>query len=206
KGEIDILVGTQMVSKGLDFANVTLVGVISAEANLWLPDFRADERTFQLLTQVSGRAGRSKAEGEVLIQTQNDKHFVLQKVVENNYEAFYKKEIAMREMMGYPPFTRLCLIEAKDESEEDARGAINDFYNMLLSYKAGLKIAPPTEAILAKIKNQYRFHILIKSDRRADPRGSNLRNAVLNTYIGFNQKSRFRNVKLFFDIDPQSIL
>jgi len=92
KGDIDILVGTQMVSKGLDFPRVTLVGVISAETTLWLPDFRADERTFQLLTQVSGRAGRSKVAGEVIIQTYNEKHFVLQKVLENDYKGFYEKE------------------------------------------------------------------------------------------------------------------
>ncbi len=96
-GEIDILVGTQMVSKGLDFANVTLVGVIAAETSLWIPDFRADERTFQLLTQVSGRSGRSEKTGEVIIQTQNQKHFVLQKVLMNDYKGFYEKEIVLRE-------------------------------------------------------------------------------------------------------------
>ncbi len=83
-----------MVSKGLDFSRVTLVGVISAETTLWLPDFRADERTFQLLTQVSGRSGRSKVKGEVIIQTHNEKNFTLQKVVQNDYSGFYQKEIA----------------------------------------------------------------------------------------------------------------
>ncbi|MDH3269327.1 MAG: primosomal protein N', partial [Ignavibacteria bacterium] len=119
-GEIDVLVGTQMVSKGLDFSRVTLVGVISAETTLWLPDFRADERTFQLLTQVSGRAGRSKSPGEVIIQTQNEKHFALQMVLNNNYNGFYEKEIADREKLGFPPFTRIALIEAKDQSNEKA--------------------------------------------------------------------------------------
>jgi len=90
RGDTDILVGTQMVSKGLDFARVTLVGVISAETTLWLPDFRADERTFQLLTQVSGRAGRSKVKGEVIIQTQNERNFTLQKVLLGDYSGFYK--------------------------------------------------------------------------------------------------------------------
>ena len=95
RGRLEILVGTQMVSKGLDFANVTLVGVIAAETSLWIPDFRADERTFQLLTQVSGRSGRSDKEGEVIIQTQNQKHFVLQKVLMNDYKGFYEKEIGL---------------------------------------------------------------------------------------------------------------
>lgn len=206
KGEIDILVGTQMVSKGLDFSNVTLVGVIAAETSLWLPDFRADERTFQLLTQVSGRAGRSKAEGEVIIQTQNDKHFVLQKVIANDYQTFYEHEIVIRERMGYPPFSRLCLIEARDENETDARGAIDEFYSCLIKHQRGLKITPPSEAIIAKIKKNYRFHILIKSDRKVDPGGALLRNCVLNSFISFNKNSRYRNIRLFFDIDPQSII
>ncbi len=204
-GEIDILVGTQMVSKGLDFSHVTLVGVIAAETSLWLPDFRADERTFQLLTQVSGRAGRSKIKGEVLIQTQNEKHFVLQKVLENNYEEFYRKEIFSREQMGYPPFTRICLIEAKDEDDENAKGAIHDFYNQLIKHKQGLKITPPSEAIIAKLKKYFRYQILVKVDRKVDPGGAILRNAILNSFINFNRDSRFRNVKLNFDIDAQNI-
>ncbi|MDP4197387.1 MAG: primosomal protein N', partial [Bacteroidota bacterium] len=86
------------------------------------------------------------------------------------------------------------------------RGAINDFYSFLQNYRSGLKITPPSEAIIARLKNQFRFHILIKSDRRIDPGGSILRNAVYNSFIQFNQKSRFRNIRLFFDIDPQSII
>ena len=206
KGEIEILVGTQMVSKGLDFPNVTLVGVISAETTLWLPDFRADERTFQLLTQVSGRSGRSKTAGEVIIQTQNERHFVLQRVLSQDYEGFYQKEIALRQQTGFPPFTRICLIESRDENESYARGAISDFYNYLLQYKKGLRITSPTAAVIARLKKNYRFHIMIKSDKKIDPGGTYLRNAVLNSFINFNQKSRYRNVKLFFDIDPQSII
>ena len=206
KGEIDVLVGTQMVSKGLDFSNVTLVGVISAETTLWLPDFRADERTFQLLTQVSGRAGRSKTEGEVLIQTLDQKHFVLQKVLMNDYESFYEKEILLREQGGYPPFTRLALIELKDEYENKAQNAAGDFYKFLKKYCAGLDIIPPTPAVIAKIKSQYRFHILIKSSRKTDISGKRLRAAVLNSFIEFNQRSRFKEVKVIIDIDPQNVI
>ena len=206
KGDIDILVGTQMVSKGLDFPRLTLVGVISAETTLWLPDFRADERTFQLLTQVAGRAGRSKVEGEVIIQTQNEKHFALQKVLMNDYEGFYQKEIVEREKLGYPPFARICLIEAKDIDEEKARGAIMDFHKELIAYRKWLNISSPTAAIIARIKNNYRFHILIKSPRVTDPGGKILRQAALNSFVEFNRKSRYRDVKLFYDVDPQSIL
>lgn len=206
KGEINILVGTQMVSKGLDFSNVTLVGVISAETTLWIPDFRADERTFQLLTQVSGRAGRADKKGEVIIQTQNSKNFVLQKVVENDYKGFYEKEIDLREKGEYPPFTRIGLVEIKDEKEDRARGAINEFANYLKNYSRGLKVSPPTEAVIYKIKGNYRFNVLIKSSKKIDPSGKLLRNALLNSYIEFNQKSKFKDVKVIIDVDPQSIL
>jgi len=205
-GQINILVGTQMVSKGLDFSNVTLVGVISAETTLWIPDFRADERTFQLLTQVSGRAGRADKKGEVIIQTQNSKNFVLQKVVENDYKGFYEKEIDLREKGEYPPFTRIGLIEIKDEKEDRARGAIKEIANYLKKYSKGLKVSPPTEAVIYKIKGNYRFNILIKSSKKIDPSGKLLRNALLNSYIEFNQKSKFKDVKVILDIDPQSIL
>jgi primosomal protein N' (replication factor Y) len=206
KGEIDILVGTQMVSKGLDFSRVTLVGVISAETSLWMPDFRADERTFQLLTQVAGRAGRSTIEGEVIIQTQNEKTFTLQKVLQNDYMGFYKKEIEMRRGLGYPPFTRICLVETKDPDESKAKGAINDFYQELLPYRKWLNISQPSTALIARLKGNYRFHIMIKSPRESDPGGAILRKAVVNAYVEFNRKSRFREVKLIYDIDPQSIL
>ena len=206
KGEINVLVGTQMVSKGLDFSNVTLVGVIAAETSLWIPDFRADERTFQLLTQVSGRAGRSEKLGEVLIQTQNAKNFVLQKVIENDYQDFYKKEIHLRELGEYPPFTRLGLIEIKDGKEDRARSAINEFAKYLNKNSRGLKITPPAEAVIYKIKGFYRFQILIKSSRKSDPSGKVLRNAILNSFVEFNQKSKFKDAKLIIDIDPQSII
>ncbi|HUX61268.1 MAG TPA: primosomal protein N' [Ignavibacteriaceae bacterium] len=205
RGNIDILVGTQMVSKGLDFARLTLVGVISAETTLWLPDFRADERTFQLLTQVAGRAGRSKAEGEVIIQTQNENYFTLQKVLQNDYAGFYQKEIKERESAIYPPFARLCLIETKDVSEDKAKGAIVDFYKELINYKKWLIISQPTSAIITKVKGNFRFHILIKALKDIDPGGAVMRKAVINSYIEFNRKSRYRDVKLIYDVDPQSI-
>ena len=204
-GETQILVGTQIVAKGLDFSNVTLVGVISAETTLWIPDFRADERTFQLLTQVSGRAGRSTTEGEVLIQTQNKSHFVLQKVLANDYHGFYINEIKLREDKGYPPFTRICTVETKDESEQKARGALNDFYNILITKKASLTISVPQPAMIARLKGKYRFKILIKSSKSIDSSGKFLRNAVLETFIEFNQKSKFSDIKPIIDMDPQSI-
>jgi primosomal protein N' (replication factor Y) len=206
KGETDILVGTQMVSKGLDFPRLTLVGVISAETTLWIPDFRADERTFQLLTQVSGRAGRSRVEGEVIIQTFNEKSFTLQKVLQNDYTGFYEKEIANRQNMGYPPFTRICLIETKDMDNDKARNASFDFHKELSVYKKYLQITPASTALIARLKGQYRYHILVKSNKETDPGGGILRKAILDSFVEFNRKSRFRDVKIFFDVDPQSVM
>ena len=206
KGEVDILVGTQMVSKGLDFSRLTLVGVISAETTLWLPDFRADERTFQLLTQVSGRAGRSKVEGEVVIQTFNEKSFTLQKVLQNDYTGFYEREVVSRQNAGYPPFTRICLIETKDMDNDKARGAAFEFHKELIAFKKYLQITPPVTALIARLKGQFRYHILIKSSKEKDPGGGILRKAVLDSFVEFNRKSRYRDVKLFFDVDPQSVM
>ncbi len=205
-GETDVLVGTQMVSKGLDFSRVTLVGVISAETTLWLPDFRADERTFQLLTQVSGRAGRSKDPGEVIIQTQNEKHFALQMVLNNNYNGFYEKETADREKMGFPPFTRIALIETKDQSNEKAKGAIKGFYNELKNFGKWMNISSPSPAIIAKLKGQYRYQILIKSSKETDAGGKIMRKAILDSFVEFNRKSRYKDVRLIYDVDPQSII
>ena len=169
KGDIDILVGTQMVSKGLDFPRLTLVGVISAETTLWLPDFRADERTFQLLTQVAGRAGRSKVEGEVIIQTQNEHNFTLQRVLQNDYTGFYQREIEIREKTGYPPFTHICLIETKDLDEVKAKDALTDFYTEIFAYKKWLTISKPSAAIIARLKGFYRFHLIIKTKKKPIP-------------------------------------
>jgi primosomal protein N' (replication factor Y) len=205
-GETDVLVGTQMVSKGLDFSRVTLVGVISAETTLWLPDFRADERTFQLLTQVSGRAGRSKNPGEVIIQTQNEKHFALQMVLNNNYKGFYQKEIADREKMGFPPFTRIALIETKDQTDEKAKGAISGFYKELKKFGKWMKISSPAPAIIAKLKGQYRYQILIKSSKETDAGGKLMRKAIMDSFVEFNRKSRYKDVRLIYDVDPQSVI
>ncbi|MBU0561368.1 MAG: primosomal protein N', partial [Bacteroidetes bacterium] len=206
KGEIDILVGTQMVSKGMDFPNVTLVGVVSAETTLWLPDFRADERTFQLLTQVAGRAGRSKIEGEVIIQTQNKNHFVLQRVLKNDYDGFYKNELKLRKSGEYPPFTRLALIESRNENEKKAQEAIKDFYNRIKQLKTNLKLLPPVPALISKLRGFYRYHLMIKSYKHLDPGGKHLRQSINDAMIDYNQKSKFRDIKLIVDIDPQNVL
>ncbi|PJA99086.1 MAG: primosomal protein N' [Ignavibacteriales bacterium CG_4_9_14_3_um_filter_30_11] len=206
QGQIDILVGTQMVSKGLDFSRVTLVGVIAAENSLWMPDFRADERTFQLLTQVSGRSGRSDKKGEVLIQTQNDSNPTLQKVLKYDYEGMYDNEIYHREKLYYPPFVRLALIEGKDLNEIRSKGAVDELFNYLNQFNKWISVSNPTPAIISRIKGFYRFQILLKSEKTSDPGGAILRKAILESITKFKQRSIFKDVKILYDIDPQSIM
>lgn len=206
EGEIDILVGTQMVAKGLDFSRVTLVGVIAAENSLWFPDFRADERTFQLLTQVAGRAGRSKNPGEVVIQTQDDRHFVLQKVLQHDYEGFYKKEIVDRQARNYPPFSHLCLVEVRDRKDEKAKGALTDFYKQIIPYRKVVHSTPPSLAVIGKLRGEYRYQLLLRSSRKDDPSGSVLRKAIEEAYIQYTQQSQFRDIRIMFDMNPQSVL
>lgn len=206
EGEIDVLIGTQLVAKGLDFSRVTLVGVISAEATLWMPDFRADERTFQLLTQVSGRAGRSSKAGEVLIQTQNDKHFVLQRVLDGNYNAFYYKEIADRFRLEYPPAARLCLVEVKDKDDRKARETIFDWYNCLSIYKEQITVSSPSTAVIARLREEFRYQIMVKTKREKDPSGSILRGALAAARQQYQNIRRHHDVKIIIDIDPQSIM
>lgn len=205
-GEIDILVGTQMVSKGLDFSRVTLVGVISAETTLWMPDFRADEKTFQLLTQVAGRAGRSSTAGEVVVQTQNDQHFVLQKFLNNDYFGFFEKELKDRDETKYPPFYRLCLVEFKDTDDKKVLDAIKDFHRILKSYEQYVQISAPTSAVIAKLKNFYRYQIILRTSREADRGGGILRKLISDSISKFQSSSIFSAMPISIDIDPSDIL
>ena len=112
----------------------------------------------------------------------------------------------MREKNNYPPFTRLCLIESKNENEKNARGAITDFYNILIKKKAGLIITSPTPALIARIKGQYRFHLLVKSPKKNDSGGKFMRDAITESWIEYNQRSKFSDIRLTIDMDPQGII
>lgn len=168
RGELDMLVGTQMIAKGHDFPNVTLVGVVSVDLGLGLPDFRAAERTFQLLTQVAGRAGRGDLGGRVLIQTYYPEHYALQHAREQDYLGFYDEEIRFREKMGYPPFFSLAsvLIKHTDlgvalENARKVRKALDE-----ANSSKACRILGPAPASLARLKGEHRIQILIKSPNR----------------------------------------
>jgi primosomal protein N' (replication factor Y) len=164
-GRIDILVGTQMIAKGLHFPNVTLVGVLYADLSLHVPDFRAGERTFQLLTQVSGRAGRGDVEGEVFVQSFTPFHPAIQFARRHDYQGFYEAEVEFREQLKYPPFARIALLTLKGRNEDKVRMSADHLRKELdvaVGGWPGLVVAGPAPAPLVKAESLYRYQIMIR--------------------------------------------
>lgn len=206
-GEIDILVGTQIISKGLDFPNVTLVGVVNADIGLLLPDFRSTEKTFQILTQVSGRSGRSEKSGEVLIQTNHSDYFVFEDVRNHDYKNFYERELRIRKELSYPPFSRIALLEVKSKNREDVEVRIKELYNFIkrVDSKNILELLPPVQPLFAKMNDYHRFHILVKISKQKDISGVYL-NHILREAKSFGKKSFPSGVKFTIDIDAINLL
>ncbi len=205
-GEADILLGTQMVAKGLDFPRVTLVGVISADTQMLLPDFRSAERTFQLLTQVAGRAGRSVLSGEVLIQTYQSNHFSLAHVIDHDFKAFYKEELHHREELHYPPFSRIVLIEFKGEDEAEVERHARTFVGIFRQTDGRCEILGPAPAALARIKNNFRWHVMIKEIKRGESGGTSLRSLLLNVIQRYTILLPTKKVQMIVDVDPQGMM
>ena len=164
----DVLIGTQMVAKGLDLPLVTLVGMVSADVGLNLPDFRAGERTFQLLTQVAGRAGRGLLGGRAVLQTYQPQHYVIEAAAAQDYAQFYRREIAYRRELGYPPFRRLLRIVFQLPNETRARAEAERAANLLkrridLLGLSGTEMIGPAPCFFAKINNVYRWHLMLRS-------------------------------------------
>lgn len=166
-GNIDVLVGTQMVTKGLDFSNVNLVGILDADALFRYPDFRAFERSYQLMLQVSGRAGRREQRGKVIIQTASPRHEIINMVLQNNYENFYASEIEERRQFKYPPFYRLINVHLKHKNEDYLAGCAAEFASLLKS-RLGNRVLGPQIPLVARVRNQYLRTLLIKMDREKD--------------------------------------
>ena len=167
-GALDILVGTQMLAKGHDFHRVTLVGVISADNSLTMPDFRAAERTFQLLTQVAGRAGRGDLPGRVLIQTHYPEHYAIQDAIKQDYTAFYERELHYRQVMAYPPFTSLANVIVRNSNLDKAIAWSRELSQYFAPHNGdAIRILGPASAPLARLKTEYRFQFLLKSKRKA---------------------------------------
>ncbi len=200
-----ILLGTQMVAKGLDFPNVTLVGVVSADTGLLLPDFRAGEKSFQLLAQVSGRSGRGVTGGEVIIQTSFPHNPVIQFSKEHDYNGFFDSEIEIRKIALYPPFCRLVMILFRGENEQKVLEMAKEFRKNM-PHKPFLIVLGPTQAPLSKIKNNYRYQILLKIDKKQD-----INNQETNTTLKIVReklKAKFlkNKVTVSIDIDPFGML
>lgn len=167
KQQIDILIGTQMIAKGLDFPNVTLVGVVSADVSLNLPDFRSTERTFNLLTQVGGRAGRGQLKGRVIVQTYSPDHYAIESAKNHDYDEFYKKEIENRKCANFPPFTNLVNVTVRAKKQEKAKDAILELKNLVDAAKTDseVEILGPSPCIVEKMRGQYRWSMLLRSGK-----------------------------------------
>jgi primosomal protein N' (replication factor Y) (superfamily II helicase) len=200
-GALDILVGTQMLAKGHDFQKVTLVGVISADASLSLPDFRAAERTFQLLTQVAGRAGRGDLPGRVLIQTYYPEHYAIQDAVRQDYVSFYERELHYRRMMGYPPFASLANVIVRDTNLEKAilwSRRLSEYFSP--HDGKGARILGPASAPLARLKKEHRYQFLLKSPKRT------LLTKLLSGALEFCDANEIPQTAVLVDMDPVSLL
>ena len=199
-GALDILVGTQMLAKGHDFQRVTLVGVISADSSLHLPDFRAAERTFQLLTQVAGRAGRGALPGRVLIQTYYPDHYAVEDAVKQEYLAFYEREVHFRRMMTYPPFTSLANVIVRDASVDHAIAWSRRLSEYFAPHDGnGVRILGPATAPLAKLKKEHRYQFLLKSPRKS------LLTKILSGSLEFCDRNRIPQTAVLLDMDPLTL-
>jgi len=201
KGEIQLLLGTQMVAKGHDFPGVTLVGVLDGDAGLGLADFRAQERAFQLITQVSGRAGRHNLTGKVILQTSNPDNAILAFALNHDYPGFYQDEIARRSELGYPPFVRLLLIELSCPVEKDLLASMTALAAAMLplAESAEVEILGPVPAALRKLHGEWRGHILLKG------RSANRMRWLVEQSRNMAERQFPKKVKLRLDMDPQTL-
>ncbi len=200
EGAFDILVGTQMIAKGHDIPNVTLVGVINADIGLSLPDFRAAERTFQLLTQVAGRAGRHHLPGQVVIQTNSPDHYAIRCAAAQDYAQFYQKELEFRRLMRYPPFCAMANVLIRAATQEAALRLSAEAAQQLGPGGAGIRILGPAEAPVPRLKNEYRYQILIKALSRPQLKD------MLHALRRYSVEQKWPAAALVVDVDPMTLL
>ena len=195
----DVLIGTQMITKGLDFKNVKLVGVLNLDSSMSFPDFRSYERSFQLIQQVSGRAGRSKERGEVIIQTYNSKSSAVNQIIDGNYEMFFDEQIADRERFNYPPFVKLIKITIKHKNLNKVNNSSNWFFKRIYPYFRENLLGPEFPYI-SRIRNKYQKNILIKITN--DQSLSAVKKILKKSILAFQSVADFRSVQLVVDVDP----
>ncbi|HTV66488.1 MAG TPA: primosomal protein N' [Bryocella sp.] len=200
-GEIDLLVGTQMIAKGHDVANVTLVGVVGSDAALSFPDFRAAERTFQLLTQVAGRAGRGDTPGKVVLQTFFPDHYAIQYAAAHDYLGFYEKEIRFRSWMHYPPFNAVCNVLVRSNKLEEAlawSGILGKWFDQ--ARKDRVRVMGPAAAAIVRLKTEYRYHFLLKSPSRERM------NTLLRAMLEHADEQKIPRTNVVVDVDALSLI
>lgn len=197
--KIDILIGTQMVTKGLDFENVNVVGILSADSFLSYPDFRAFERGFQLMAQVSGRAGRKNKQGKVIIQSFNPYHDAIRYVIDNNYNAMYQSQLAERKTYLYPPYYRMVKLEIKHQAFDLVNKGSYQLGNMLRKV-FGKAVLGPEYPVIPRIRNQYIKNILIKLPSNKDLEQS--KSTILQIIEAFKDQSQFKVVRISINVDP----
>ena len=205
RGEYDVLLGTQMVAKGLDFPRVTLVGVISADTELLMPDFRSAERTFQLVTQVAGRSGRKDRKGEVIVQTYSPDAYSLIYAKRHDFENFFKREMRDRRLLHYPPYSRLVNVLIRGTREE----VVSRTAQRLAAFvenRGDFQMLGPAPSPLSKIQKNYRWQLIFKTHKKKDAGGKAIKKAIGAAIASFKTKHRFRNVHAAVDVDPVSLL
>jgi len=196
-----IMIGTQMISKGFHFPDVTLVGIINSDTILNFPDFRAGEKTFQLVSQAAGRAGRAKKEGEVIVQTFQPDNYVIQKIIANDYEGFYQEEIDNRKILSYPPFSRLINIIISSKKEEGLEKYCTEFYNEIKSEK--VEIYGPMTPPISKIGGNYRNQIFIKGSRNEIEK---IKKKIAEIVLNYKSKDRKNIYRIIVDVDPINLM
>ena len=189
-----------MIAKGHDIPNVTLVGIVLADLGLGLPDFRAAERTFQLLTQAAGRAGRGDVPGEVIVQAINPDHYAIQMAAQQDYEAFFKKEWEFRKWLRYPPLAAFANVIVRAQKQEDALRMATELGYLLKPPPEGIRVMGPAEAPVPRLKDEFRYQILLKAARRITLRDT------LKQLQNFAVKERWSATALVIDVDPISLM
>ena len=205
-GEIDILLGTQMIAKGLDFPNATLVGIINADLGLHLPDFRAGERIFQLIYQASGRAGRRTKPGEVVIQTYVPDNPVIKNAAKLDMKKYYNIALSERNELKYPPFSWLAKIEITGQNQTAVDSLSKRIFKSLQGKYKGLDILGPAPCYLEKLRNQFRFQIVFKSLKTNDSNGQKLHKFIQNNFMDFQKKFRSGQNRINIHFDPLSLI
>ena len=201
KGETQVLIGTQMVAKGLDFPNVTTVGVLAADMILNLPDYSASERTFQLLTQVAGRAGRGDKPGNVIIQSYNPEHYSLIAAQHHDYEQFYRKEVQMRRLMEYPPFTYMVRILVSDYTDADLLDQLMHMTDAIAKEYPEIEFLGPAQAPIAMIRKRHRYHVILKGMSL-----DTVRQAAEYGQKVMNLSRKSKTLRILIDVEPSNVL